>query len=79
MLLFFVFAVVDGNWADWSSWSTCSKTCKQGKQSRTRECTAPAPQYGGKPCDGKPSEIRICNKDVPCPGKKFVMYNVVFS
>ncbi|KAJ7352814.1 hypothetical protein OS493_033624 [Desmophyllum pertusum] len=58
---------VDGNWAEWSSWSTCSKTCREGKQSRTRECKSPAPQYGGKLCDGKPNEIRICNKDVPCP------------
>ncbi|XP_078374376.1 SCO-spondin-like [Oculina patagonica] len=58
---------IDGNWAEWSSWSTCSKTCKHGKQSRTRECKSPAPQYGGKPCDGKRNEMRICNKDVPCP------------
>ena len=60
---------VDGNWGEWSVWSTCTKSCKQGKQSRTRECNSPAPQYGGKKCDGEAKESQICNQNVPCPGK----------
>ena len=61
--------LVDGNWGQWSEWSTCTKTCKQGKQSRTRECNTPAPQYGGKKCDGEATETQVCNQNVPCPGK----------
>ena len=61
--------LVDGSWGEWGEWSTCTKTCKQGKQSRTRECNSPAPQYGGKNCDGEAKETQICNKMVPCPGK----------
>lgn len=60
--------LVDGNWGEWSKWSTCSKTCKQGRQSRKRECNSPAAQYGGKKCQGGPSEHQACNKNVPCPG-----------
>ena len=78
------FRSVDGNWGEWSEWSTCTKSCKQGKQSRTRECNSPAPQYGGKDCDGKPKETQICNEKVPCPGKagiyiRFFKYFVVSS
>ncbi|RMX56263.1 hypothetical protein pdam_00011446 [Pocillopora damicornis] len=58
---------VDGNWGEWSEWSSCTKTCKQGKQSRTRVCNAPAPQYGGKKCDGEGKETQVCNDKVPCP------------
>ncbi|XP_027059146.1 coadhesin-like isoform X4 [Pocillopora damicornis] len=58
---------VDGNWSAWSAWSTCSKSCKQGEQSRTRECSSPKPQYGGKKCEGSAREKTVCNKDVPCP------------
>ena len=60
--------LVDGNWAEWSEWSTCSKTCKEGQQSRTRECNSPAPQYGGKVCEGDSNQTQVCNGDVPCPG-----------
>ncbi|XP_022785409.1 A disintegrin and metalloproteinase with thrombospondin motifs adt-1-like [Stylophora pistillata] len=58
---------VDGSWGAWSEWSTCTKTCKQGKQSRTRECNSPAPQYGGKNCDGDRKESQVCNEKIPCP------------
>ena len=61
---------MDGNWSAWSAWSTCSKSCKQGEQSRTRECSSPKPQYGGKKCEGSAREKTVCNKDVPCPGNE---------
>ena len=68
------FLLVDGGYGKWSTWSTCSKTCKEGKQSRTRECNSPVPQYGGKHCQGKPSETVTCNENVPCPSKKMKTY-----
>ncbi|XP_074625866.1 coadhesin-like [Acropora palmata] len=63
------FFSVDGNWGKWSKWSECSKTCKQGTQTRKRECSSPAAQYGGKKCPGKSMETQDCNKNVPCPGE----------
>ena len=71
MLLKESFLSVDGTWGEWSKWSTCTKTCKQGKQSRTRECNSPAPQYGGKKCDGESKDSRVCNEKVPCPGNNY--------
>ena len=70
-----LYYLVDGNWGKWSEWSTCTKTCKQGKQSRTRECNSPAPRYGGKACVGKRGETRVCNDNVPCPGKLYFNKN----
>ncbi|XP_068697131.1 A disintegrin and metalloproteinase with thrombospondin motifs adt-1-like [Montipora foliosa] len=58
---------VDGNWGQWSPWSSCSKSCRQGKYSRERKCDSPAPQHGGKKCEGKATEEGVCNKDIPCP------------
>ena len=60
---------VDGNWGEWGEWRTCTKTCKEGKQSRTRECNSPAPQHGGKKCDGEAQESQVCNQNVPCPSE----------
>jgi len=39
---------VDGGW---SKWTACSKACGNG--TRTRTCTNPRPQYGGKSCSGR--------------------------
>merc|ERR1712080_707277 len=46
----------------WSEWSSCSKTCTGGK--RTRTCTHPAPQNGGKECEGE--AVEDCNKERIC-------------
>ncbi|XP_012505031.1 PREDICTED: complement component C6 [Propithecus coquereli] len=60
---------VDGNWGCWSSWSTCDATYKR---SRTRECNNPAPQHGGKPCNGEKRQEEDCtfsimeNNGQPC-------------
>nr|XP_033788285.1 complement component C9 [Geotrypetes seraphini]XP_033788294.1 complement component C9 [Geotrypetes seraphini] len=40
---------VDGRWGCWSSSSQCSG----GEQTQSRQCNNPAPQNGGKPCDGE--------------------------
>ncbi|XP_052706716.1 A disintegrin and metalloproteinase with thrombospondin motifs adt-1-like [Crassostrea angulata] len=60
---------VDGAWSDWSQWSQCSNTCGPGQETRTRTCTNPAPEHGGKPCPGDDSENRPC---IGCPGGKVV-------
>ncbi|XP_056022086.1 uncharacterized protein LOC125650831 [Ostrea edulis] len=52
---------VDGKWAAWGSWSSCTKSCSGGKEVRSRTCTNPATNYGGKDCVGEPSEERSCN------------------
>ena len=42
--------LVNGNYTSWSVWSECSATCGGGIQERTRTCTHPKPQNGGKDC-----------------------------
>uniref|UniRef100_G3U3D9 Complement C6 n=1 Tax=Loxodonta africana TaxID=9785 RepID=G3U3D9_LOXAF len=60
---------VNGNWGCWSFWSRCDATYKR---SRTRQCNHPAPQQGGKPCDGEQRQEEDCtfsimeNNGQPC-------------
>ena len=62
--------VVNGGYTEWSSWTACSVTCGGGTVKRTRNCTNPLPQYGGKDCslDGPEIITQACNPQ-PCPGK----------
>ncbi|KAJ7986246.1 hypothetical protein DPEC_G00337960 [Dallia pectoralis] len=57
---------VDGNWSSWVSWGTCSVSCGGGTRQRTRLCTSPAPQHGGRQCEGNHMHIDYCNSDL-CP------------
>ncbi|XP_019904855.2 hemicentin-1 isoform X2 [Esox lucius] len=57
---------VDGNWSSWVSWGTCSVSCGGGTRQRTRLCTSPAPQHGGRLCEGVDMHIDFCNSDL-CP------------
>ncbi|KAJ8249248.1 hypothetical protein GJAV_G00232760 [Gymnothorax javanicus] len=57
---------VDGGWAPWGEWSACPRTCGAGVQNSQRDCSSPAPKYGGKYCLGERRRYRICNKE-PCP------------
>ncbi|XP_071607415.1 hemicentin-1 isoform X1 [Heliangelus exortis] len=57
---------VDGNWSEWAPWEECSKSCGQGNRTRTRTCSNPSAQHGGKPCDGSAVESVMCNIR-PCP------------
>ena len=66
--------LVDGNWSDWKDWSDCPVTCGGGMQERSRTCTNPPPQFGGKPCPGESEESRSCNED-PCPSNRFISYS----
>ncbi|XP_061194694.1 SCO-spondin-like [Saccostrea echinata] len=56
---------VDGGFTDWSTWSSCSKTCGTGTAERSRTCTQPVPENGGKNCTGVYSESKACSTQ-PC-------------
>lgn len=58
---------VDGAWSGWSFWTDCDATCDSGVRERWRQCTDPAPQFGGKSCEGPQLEIIDCNANIPCP------------
>ncbi|KAM4896364.1 complement component C8 alpha chain [Sylvia borin] len=47
---------VDGRWSCWSGWSPC----QAGTSRRSRHCSNPAPQRGGKPCAGRDLQSRAC-------------------
>ncbi|XP_007935886.1 hemicentin-1 [Orycteropus afer afer] len=57
---------VDGKWTAWASWSACTVSCGGGARQRTRDCSDPAPQYGGSKCEGSDVQSDFCNSD-PCP------------
>ncbi|XP_074490966.1 hemicentin-1 isoform X1 [Sebastes fasciatus] len=57
---------VDGKWSSWVSWGMCSVSCGGGTRQRTRLCSSPAPQHGGRQCEGNDVHIDFCNSD-PCP------------
>ena len=64
----FVFLVeVDGGWSNYSNWTGCTSVCGGGTKLRTRSCDNPAPQLGGKGCEGDAVEIKTCNPE-PCSG-----------
>ncbi|MCJ8740947.1 hypothetical protein PDJAM_G00064810 [Pangasius djambal] len=48
---------VDGYWSCWSSWSVCDSTLRRR---RARSCNNPAPQKGGKPCQGPERQEEEC-------------------
>ncbi|XP_028394319.1 uncharacterized protein LOC114518504 isoform X2 [Dendronephthya gigantea] len=56
---------VDGGWSGWTSWSSCSRTCGLGLTTRSRSCSYPVAEFGGKPCPGKSEEKKPC-KDFDC-------------
>ncbi|XP_060933914.1 hemicentin-1 [Limanda limanda] len=57
---------VDGKFSSWVSWGACSVSCGGGTRQRTRLCASPAPQHGGRQCEGNDVHIDFCNSD-PCP------------
>lgn len=57
---------VDGSWSFWDDWTDCSKTCGNGTQIKTRTCTAPFPENGGKTCPGNSKKSKSC-AEWPCP------------
>ncbi|KAL9966591.1 hypothetical protein ACROYT_G024693 [Oculina patagonica] len=59
---------IDGNYTEWSEWSECSVTCDGGSQTRSRQCTNPPPQHGGRDCEelGPANGTQECNTNA-CP------------
>ena len=66
----FYSVIVDGGWSRWSVWTTCTKSCESGTQTRSRSCTQPPPQHGGRTCPGAARDQRVCNTQ-SCPGMQF--------
>lgn len=60
--------VVDGSWSEWSPWEECTRSCGRGNRTRARTCTNPSAQHGGRPCEGSPVAVIMCNVR-PCPGE----------
>ncbi|MED6275796.1 Hemicentin-1, partial [Characodon lateralis] len=48
------------------SWGPCSVSCGGGSRQRTRLCASPAPQHGGRKCEGNDVHTDFCNGN-PCP------------
>ncbi|XP_074833235.1 A disintegrin and metalloproteinase with thrombospondin motifs 8 isoform X2 [Carettochelys insculpta] len=64
--------VVDGNWGPWSPWGACSRTCGGGVHFSYRGCNDPAPQHGGKYCEGQRAKYQSCRtEECPPDGKSF--------
>uniref|UniRef100_A0A3P9M5Z2 Hemicentin 1 n=1 Tax=Oryzias latipes TaxID=8090 RepID=A0A3P9M5Z2_ORYLA len=55
-----------GKWSSWMNWGPCSVSCGGGTRQRTRLCASPAPQHGGRSCEGNGVHVDFCNTD-PCP------------
>ncbi|XP_052265428.1 A disintegrin and metalloproteinase with thrombospondin motifs 2-like [Dreissena polymorpha] len=51
---------VQGGWSAWSGWSNCSAQCNIGFKRRSRVCTNPKPDFGGKECDGESDNTDTC-------------------
>lgn len=60
-LKIFNLSTVNGDWSSWGAWGTCSVTCGNGAETRVRKCSNPEPMYGGRPCQGHPTESRSCH------------------
>lgn len=62
-----ILTATDVNYNQWTKWSICSASCGGGSQTRSRTCTSPAPQDGGKNCTelGPVDQAQQCNLD-PC-------------
>ena len=67
------FFSVDGGYSPWTSFSECSVTCGVGRMKRTRTCTNPKPEHGGKQCEGRSEQIEQCGAPKPCAGYLFIV------
>ena len=58
---------IDGGWSEWEDREECTKVCREngGVRIRQRSCSNPAPQYGGKECEGEALVAYQC-KEFPC-------------
>jgi semaphorin 5 len=51
---------VDGGWTSWSTESTCEQVTGERCRCRTRTCSQPSPENGGRLCQGAQLEISQC-------------------
>ncbi|XP_033637175.1 SCO-spondin-like [Asterias rubens] len=58
---------VHGGFTQWTEWQNCPVSCGGATIYRHRNCTDPAPMYGGVDCAGSNRSHKICNGDVQCP------------
>lgn len=74
----FITLVIDGGYSEWCSFTACSVTCGGGVSYRTRTCTGPPPENGGRSCDslGPDIETQECNTE-ECR-KNLVLYFFCF-
>ncbi|XP_062426817.1 LOW QUALITY PROTEIN: SCO-spondin-like [Rhea pennata] len=56
----------DGAWGSWGPWTPCDPGCGAGTQLRSRECSNPAPQGGGRGCRGQSLQQRACVAEDAC-------------
>ena len=57
-----VYFLEDCQWSLWGEWEPCSKQCGGGSQKQTRAQSKAT--HGGKPCEGRSSQTRWCNKQI---------------
>ena len=57
----------------------CSKTCNGGHKSRSRTCTNPPPEFGGRNCRrlGSATQSQRCSTQ-NCPGDNFFHFSFFF-
>lgn len=61
---------VDGGWSEFGEWSACSAECGGGTHMRSKTCTNPSSENGGKECEGDSEETDICNSQ-PCSDHEY--------
>ena len=66
---------MNGNWGKWGGFGSCNKPCGTGTQQRSRSCTNPKPDHGGKSCSGSSINSRYCNTH-KCPGRFIVLFTI---
>ena len=52
-----IFSSVQGDWSTWSNWTQCDRN---ENYTRSRNCSNPKPQHGGKNCTGVNIETKYC-------------------
>ena len=70
---------VDGLWTSWGPWGSCSVSCGDGPQLRERNCSEPAPKFGGRECLGSINETQSCYSGTPCQSKLTIICRSDFT
>ncbi|XP_064631894.1 hemicentin-1-like [Lineus longissimus] len=58
---------IDGGWTEWTAFGQCNAPpCERGFQLRSRSCSEPRPQHGGRYCLGRTIEKQECTNHEDC-------------